>query len=53
MYKINKLQGHIVQHKEYSQFFKIMNGVQSLKIMNHYVAHLKLMFYYKLCLNKN
>ena len=28
MYKINKLQGYIVQHREYSQYFIItINGV--------------------------
>ena len=28
MYKINKLQGYIVQHREYSQYFIItLNGV--------------------------
>ena len=43
MYEINKLQGYIVQHREYSQCFIItINGVQPLKIVNHYVGHLKL-----------
>ena len=27
MYKINKLQGYIVQHREYSQYFIISNGI--------------------------
>ena len=27
LYKINKLQGYIVQHGEYSQYFIIINGV--------------------------
>ena len=28
MYKINKLQGYIVQHREYSQYFTVtLNGV--------------------------
>ena len=27
MYKINKLQGYIVQHREYSQFSIALNGV--------------------------
>ena len=31
MYKINKLQGHIVQHKEYSQHLKrTINGAYNL-----------------------
>ena len=46
MYKISKLQGYIVQHREYSQYFIItINGVQPLKIMIHSVVHLKLIFY--------
>ena len=33
MYKIDKIQGYIVQHMEYSQYFIItLNGVQSIKI---------------------
>ena len=40
--KVNKIQGYIVQHKEDSQrFIIIISGVQPLKIVNHYVAHLK------------
>ena len=36
-----KLQGHIVQHREYSQYFIItINAVQPLKIVNHCVVHL-------------
>ena len=32
---------HIVQHEEYSQcFIIIINGVKSLKIVNHYIVHL-------------
>ena len=27
MYKMNKLQGYIVQHREYSQYFKTIYGV--------------------------
>ena len=43
LYKVNKLQGHIVQHRDYSQYFVItIKGIQPLKIMNHYVVHLKL-----------
>ena len=43
MYKINKVQGYIIQHRAYSQYFIItLNGVLSIKILNHYVAHLKL-----------
>ena len=39
--KIYKLQGHTVQHREYSQYFIItINGVQPLKIVNHCVVHL-------------
>ena len=38
-YKINKLQGYIVQHREYSQYFIItINGVQPLKVVYHYVV---------------
>ena len=40
MYKINKLQGHIAQHREYSQYFIVTtNGVEVFKIVNHYVVH--------------
>ena len=43
MYKINRLQGYIVQHREYDLYFIItINGVQALKIVNYYVVHLKL-----------
>ena len=43
MYKINKLQGYIIQHTEYSQYFIItINGVYPLKIVHHYVVRLKL-----------
>ena len=35
MYKINKLQGYIVQHREYSQYFITLNGIQSVKFLNH------------------
>ena len=42
MCKINKTDGYIVQHREYSQCFIITtNGVYPLKIVNQYVAHLK------------
>ena len=38
-----KLQGYIVQHGEFSKYFIItINGIQPLKIVNHYVVHLKL-----------
>ena len=47
MYKINKLQGYIVQHREYSRNFIItINGIYSLKIVNHYVVHLKHTIFY-------
>ena len=39
----NKLQGYIIQPGEYSQHSIItINGVESLKIVNHYIVHLKL-----------
>ena len=42
-YEINKLQGHNAQHREYSQYLIItINGVQPLKIVNHYAVQLKL-----------
>ena len=42
-YAQNKLQGYIVQHGEYSQYFIItLNGVLAIKILNRYVVHLKL-----------
>ena len=45
MGKINKIQEYIVQPREYSQYFIItLNGVQYIKILNHYVAHLKLIY---------
>ena len=48
MYKINKLQGYIAQHREYSEYFIItINGVYPLKIVIHYIVHLKLTLYYK------
>ena len=37
----NKLQGYVVQHKEYNQYFIItVNEVKPLKIVNHYIVHL-------------
>ena len=42
MHKINKLQGYIIQHREYNQYFIITrNGIQTLNVVNHYVSHLK------------
>ena len=42
-YKINKLQGCNVQHREYSQYFIItLNGEYSINILNHLAVHLKL-----------
>ena len=42
MEKISQLQGYIVQHREYSQFFIItINGIKSLKFLNNYVVYLK------------
>ena len=44
MYKVNKLQGYIVQHREYSQNFIIaINGAYSLQLVKNCVVHLKLM----------
>ena len=38
---LNKLQVYIVQYREYSQYFIItIDGIQSLKIVNHYIIHL-------------
>lgn len=38
MYKVNKLQEYIVQHREYSQYFiATLNGA-----LNYHVIHLKL-----------
>ena len=31
---------HIVQGEEYGQYFIIINGVQPLKTVNHYIVHL-------------
>lgn len=43
MYKINKLQGHIVQHRKYSLYFAIiLNRRPSTKILNHCAVHCKL-----------
>ena len=55
MYKINKLQGYLVQHGKYSQYLIItINGVQPLKMVNHYVVPLKVIYntVYQLYLNK-
>ena len=36
MYKINKLQGYVAHHRDYSQYFIItINGGESIKILNH------------------
>ena len=40
MYNINKLQGYTVQHREYSQYFRLL----SIKTLNHYVVYLKLLY---------
>ena len=38
MYKINKQQGYTVSTRKYSNYFIItLNGVQSIKILNHYI----------------
>ena len=43
MYKMNKMQGYNVQHREYNQYVIItLYGMQFIKISNHYVVHLKL-----------
>ena len=42
-YKINKIQGGNVQHREYGQYFIItLNGRQSIKTAYHYAIHLTL-----------
>ena len=46
MYKVNKLRGYIVQHREYNQYFTItLNAIYSIKNLNHYVVHLTLISY--------
>ena len=41
MYNISKLQGYIVQHRVYSQYFIMtINRILPLKIMNHCIVHL-------------
>ena len=35
VYKINKLQGYIVQHREQNGYFVIT--LQTIKILNHYI----------------
>ena len=48
MHKINKLPGYIVWHREYSQYFMItLNVIYSIKILNPYVACLKLILHCK------
>ena len=43
MYKINKLQGSVIQHSKYSQYIMItLNGILCVKIINYYVICLKL-----------
>ena len=52
MYKTDKVQGYIVKHKEYSQYFVItINGIQILKIVNHYVVQLKHILMYISCIS--
>ena len=42
LYKTDKLQGYVVQHREYSKYFIItINGIKNLKTVNYYVIHLK------------
>ena len=46
MHRINKLQGYIVQHMEHGLYFIIiLNGSKVIKVLNHYVGHLKLIKY--------
>ena len=53
MYKISKLRGYIIQHREYNQCFIIaINQIQPLKIVNHYVVYLKYNILYQLYLQK-
>ena len=41
IYKKEKIQGYIVQHREDSQYFIVtINGAQPLKIVIHYIIHL-------------
>ena len=43
VHKIITLSGYIIQLREYSQYFIITrNAVKSIKILNQYVVHLKL-----------
>ena len=42
IYKINKLQTHMVPYREYRQCFITINGVQPRKFLSHYVIYLKL-----------
>ena len=43
MYKINKLQGCLVQHREQSRCFVItLNGIRSIKTLNNCIVYLKL-----------
>lgn len=36
MYKMNKLQGYIVQYRKHSEYFKMtLNEVQSMQILYH------------------
>ena len=45
MYKINRLEGYIVKHREYSQYFIITIEYKKFLIVNHYVIHLELILY--------
>ena len=41
MPKINKLQGYIVQNREYHQYFTVtVNALEFFKIVSYYTAHL-------------
>ena len=42
VYKISYKEGYVVQHREYSQYFVVISGVEALKIVNHYIAELQL-----------
>lgn len=53
MHKINKLPAHTVQHREHSQYFiTTLNRVYSIKALNHYVIHLKLIIANQLTFKK-
>ena len=53
MYKMNNQQGYIMTEKYNCYFMIMVDGVKSIKILNHYAVYLKLILYFNYTSIKN